>query len=119
MVIDDAIGRCEFIGRMGESGNHHHRNTAGPGQPGQTAGKTDKGFGMAQPAHALGQRPVAGEVLGAVRDVVPDDPLAVGRLLIDAEHAIAARFEKTDDFTPAKGLFQYFDCVVLCAAMQT
>ena len=47
------------------------------------------------------KRPVAGLVLGAVRDVVPDEPGAVHRLLVDADDAIAGLLQEADDLAPA------------------
>ena len=42
MIIDHPVRRLEFIGRMRETGNHHDRRAAGPGQPGKPAGKAHK-----------------------------------------------------------------------------
>ena len=66
VVVDDAIGRIEFVGRMGEARDHHHRGAGRPGEPGQAARQPDEELGVLEPARALAERPVAGLVLGAV-----------------------------------------------------
>ena len=68
VLVDDAVRRIEFVGRVGEARDHHHRRAGRPGEPGQAAGEADEEFGVLDPARALGQRLVAGLVLGAVRD---------------------------------------------------
>ena len=42
VIIDDAVRRCEFVRRMGKAGNHHHRDTAPPCEPAQSARQTDE-----------------------------------------------------------------------------
>jgi hypothetical protein len=37
VIVDHPIGRGEFIERMREAGDHHHRNAHRPGQPRQAA----------------------------------------------------------------------------------
>jgi hypothetical protein len=53
---------------------------------------------MLEQAETLGQRFVAGVVFRAVGNVIPDQ--FVGRLLIDADHAIAGVLQKVDNFPP-------------------
>lgn len=50
---------------------------------------------------ALGERAVAGFVLGAMGDPVPDEALPADRLAADADHPEARRLEKADDGVPA------------------
>ncbi len=46
-------------------------------------------------------------------------PVAVDRLLVDADDAIARRLQEGDDLAPAEGLFQYLHCEVAWVAMTT
>ena len=92
--VDHPVRRGEFVGRVGEAADQHHRHAGRPGQPGQPAAEADERLGMPQPARPLGQRPVAGLVLRAVRDVVPHQARAVHRLLVDADHPVAAGLEE-------------------------
>ena len=101
VVVDHAVGRVELVGRMGEAADHHHRRAHRPGEPGQPARQADEELGVLEPARALLQRAVAGLVLGAVRDVVPDKPGAVRRLLVDADDAVAGLLQERDDLAPA------------------
>src|ERR1700733_1374720 len=66
MIIDHSVRRFELVGRVRETGNHHDRRAAGPGEPGKSAGKADKKRGMLEQAETLGQRFVAGVVFRAV-----------------------------------------------------
>lgn len=38
MGVEDTVWGTELTARQGEAAYHHHRNTAGPGQPAQSAG---------------------------------------------------------------------------------
>src|SRR5262249_37144442 len=89
VVVDDAVRRRELIGRMGEATDEHDWLLRRPGEPGEAAREADEELGVTQPAHALGQGPIAGLVLHAVRNMVPDQVVAVHRLLVDADDAIA------------------------------
>ena len=42
MIVYHPVRSFKLIGRMGESGDHHHRNLTAPCQPAQTAGQTDE-----------------------------------------------------------------------------
>ena len=79
VVVDDAVRRRELVGRMREAGDHHDRHLAGPGEPGETAGETDEEIRVLDEVDAFLERDVAGEVLGAVGDVVPVQADAVQR----------------------------------------
>ncbi len=65
------------------------------------AGQPHEHGRVAQQPRPLDERPVAGQVLGAVRDVRPDQAGAVHRLLVDAQHPLAARLERRDHLAPA------------------
>ena len=83
MIVDHAIGRIKFSRRMTETADHHNRCAGAPGEPGKAARQSDKEIGVLDPASTFGQRPVAGLILGAMRDVVPNDAGAVDALLVD------------------------------------
>jgi hypothetical protein len=72
-----------------------------------------------EPARALGERLVAGLVLGTVGNVVPDQAGAMDRLLVDADDAVAGLLQERDDLAPAVGVVPVFALGVLCTAMQT
>src|SRR5579862_8145518 len=57
---------------------------------------------MFEPASAFQKWTVAGLILNAVRHVVPDQTLAVHRLLIDAHHAIARLLKKPNGLAPTR-----------------
>lgn len=37
MIIDDPVGSCELVDRVGEAGDHHHRSARGPSDPREPA----------------------------------------------------------------------------------
>ena len=82
MIVDDPVRSMELVGRMGESGDHHHRHLAAPGDPGQAAGQTDEEIGVLDQIDALLKRDVAGEVLGSIGDVIPVQTCTMYFLLI-------------------------------------
>ena len=47
VIVDDAIGRREFVGRVAEAADHDGRGTGGPGQPRKPARQADKEIGVA------------------------------------------------------------------------
>ena len=117
--VDDAIWRGEFVGRVGKATDHHHLAARRPGQPGQPTGQADEELRMAQPACPLGQRPVAGLVLRAVRNMRPHQALAVHRLLVDAHDAVAGCLQEGDKFAPALRVVPHLAPLLLCTAIQT
>src|SRR5262249_6032339 len=84
IIVDYAGGCGELVGRVGEAADHDDRRPDPPGEPCEPAGRPDEELSMLEPAGAFGKRPVAGLVLGSVWDVVPDESVAVHRLLVDA-----------------------------------
>ena len=73
-----------------------------------------------QPARPLGQRPVAGLVLGAVRDVGPHQARAVHRLLVDADDAVAGCLQEARPPRASRaGCSSICSRCWLCTAMQT
>src|SRR5215469_14386599 len=102
--VDHPVWRGELVGRMGETADQHHWRAGRPGEPGEAAGEADKKFRVAQPSRPLGQRPVTGLILRAVRNVRPDDARAIYGALVDTDHAVAAGLQKGDHLTPAIGI---------------
>src|SRR5262249_55770815 len=88
--------------------DHHDGGSHRPSEPRQSAGEPDKEFRVLEPARALSQWAVASFVLGAVGDVVPDEPAAVYRLLVDADHAITRLLEEGHDLVPAHRVIPVF-----------
>ena len=72
VIIDDAVRRCEFVRRMGKAGNHHHRDTAPPCEPAQSARQTDEEVRILDQIDPFLKRLVSGFVLGSPRDMIPD-----------------------------------------------
>src|SRR5262249_19846466 len=108
VIVDDPVGRCELVGRMCEARDHHDGGSHRPSEPRQSAGEPDKEFRVLEPARALSQWAVASFILGAVGDVVPDEPAAVYRLLVDADHAITRLLEEGHDLVPAHRVIPVF-----------
>ena len=101
MPVDHPVRRREFVGRMREATDQHHRTACRPRQPRQPAAQPDETRRMPQPARPLGQWPVARLILHAVREVGPHQAAAVCRFLVDTNHPVAARLEELHHLTPA------------------
>src|SRR6202043_1044512 len=59
---------------------------------------------MSEVAYSLRERLVAGFILGAMRDVIPDQVATMNRLLVDADDPITGLFQERDDRAPAFGV---------------
>ena len=46
VVVDNAVRCFKFVGGMGETGDHHHRNLTAPCQPAQAGTQTDEEIGI-------------------------------------------------------------------------
>src|SRR5262249_52053289 len=71
VVVDHPPGRLDLGGRMREAADHHHLRADRPGEPREAAAEADEELRVLQPTRALGERPIAGLVLGAVGDRGP------------------------------------------------
>ena len=89
VVVDDAVWRGEFVGRMGKSGDHHHRNSAPPRQPAQAGREADKEIRVFDEIDPFLQRLVPGFILDAPRHMIPDQSRAMNTFLVDADHPVA------------------------------
>jgi hypothetical protein len=101
VVVDHPIGREEFVARVGQPADHDNGSSDRPGEPRQTARKADEEFRVLDPARAFREGMVSRHVFRPGRNMGPDEPLPVGRFLIDTYDPIAGVLEKRDDFTPA------------------
>src|SRR5262249_27083385 len=108
VVVDHTVWRLELVGRMREARDQHDRNPRPPGEPGETARETDEELGVLEPTRALRERPVAGLVVRAMRNVIPDQAVSVRRLLIDADDPIAGLLQERDDLAPAMRVVPVF-----------
>jgi hypothetical protein len=80
----------------------HDWGAGGPGEARRGRWRDRRRRRRGAASGALGERAVAGLVLGAVAGSVgPDQAVAVQRLLVDADDAVAARLEEGDDLAPA------------------
>src|SRR5260221_2624502 len=101
VVVDHPVGSFQLIRRMRKTGNQHNRDPDCPSQPTETTGKPNKEIGMFEPPRALLQRPITCFVLGPVGNVVPNQSNPMGRLLVDADHAVSGLLQEGDDLGPA------------------
>lgn len=63
---------------------------------------------MFEQRHAVAQRQVAGEIFRTVGDFVPDIAAPDNTLFVDAQHAVALRFQKFDHLMPAGAVIPEF-----------
>src|SRR5262249_10905731 len=108
VIVDHPVWRRELVSRMCEATDHDHWNSCGPGEPRQATRQPDKKIGVSEPGRTLLKRPLAGLVLGAVRNVIPDQAGAVSRLLVDTDDAIAGLLQERDDLAPAVRIVPVF-----------
>lgn len=94
-------GGVKLTGRETEPANEHHRDTAGPRQPGQSAAQTDKEAGMPEQVHPLLQGISAGKIFCSPRDVIPHESLSIVGMPVDTQHPVTLRFQVSYYFAPA------------------
>src|SRR5262249_58311922 len=91
VIIDDTIGRPEFIGWMREPADHYDRCSGRPSKPGKATRQANEEFGVGEPTRTLLQRSVARFILRSIGNMAPHEAMAVCRLLIDADDAVPRR----------------------------